>query len=234
MKNKLNLDEKQPKSQNNNIKQQKTRIKMSYYLYLVRRGTSFTKSIYNKPNFVYFLIIANLFILTIMATFSIGLVSLREIMGTTSDFAISAPSPEKFSNFKTFFDIFFNNIEKAYMAMFAGVLFGIFPVYFIYTNSVIIGIVSAFVYLGSGSAVVFAGLVPHGITECTAIIMSSGYGLWLGIKFIKMIIYKQRDEFKDAFFLSLNKYVKVIVPLLLFSAIIETWVTPHVIVYFSK
>ncbi len=189
----------------------------------------------NKPNKLYFVLIANLFILVIAFTFSIYVAHITSILDAADATISKAPLIKtNFSTFSTFADILSNNSEKAFMAMFSGVIFGLFPVYFIYVNSQIIGIVSAIVYLSSSSAVVLAGLLPHGITESFAIILSCGYGVWLGSKFIRMLFLKEFSGFKNAMLFAFTKYIKIIIPLLIFSAIIETYVTPVAIRYFSK
>lgn len=212
------------------------KIRSKAYYHMIKQAISSKNNPKNRPNHFYFVFIANLFIIIITFTFAIYTISLVTIMNN-ADATISkthAASASDFSNFKTFVDIFGNNISKAYMSMFAGFLFGIFPIYFIYVNSQIIGVVSSIVYLGSGGPVILAGLLPHGITESIAIITSSGYGVWLGVKFFRMIFYKESAAFKEATFYALSKYVKIILPLLLFSAIIETYVTPLVVHHFSK
>lgn len=210
------------------------KVRVRHYYELAQNGMSFSLASWNKPNNLYFVLITNLFIIIIMMAFSLSVIQIQGILHEHSGSLFSTPGTRDSKPFADFLDIFLNNSSKAFMTIFTGILFGIFPLYFIYTNSVIIGVVSSLVYLGSSGAVVWAGLLPHGITESIAIILSAGYGLWLGIKFFRLIIFKEKARFKDAIFFALDRYAKVIVPLLLFSAIIEAYVTPIAIKFFSK
>ena len=78
---------------------------------------------------------------------------------------------------------------------------------------------------------VMAGIVPHGILEIPAIILSSGYGLWLGYKFYRFLWKK--EPFKIYFSYALKKYLYEILPLFFLAAIIETFITPLVLNFFQ-
>lgn len=129
--------------------------------------------------------------------------------------------------FSIFLYIFFNNSIKGFLAMLSGTFFGIFPFVFLFSNGEFIGLILG---LGETASVTFRimiGLLPHGILEIPAIILSASYGFWLGYRFFKFLVF--REPFKEYFILAVRKYVRIVLPLLFLAALIETFVTPAVI-----
>lgn len=131
------------------------------------------------------------------------------------------------NSFFIFLFIFLNNLIKGFLIVVFGTLFGLAPAVFIFSNGEMIGLVLGVSKLGIGPLKVILGLLPHGILEVPAIIMSSGYGLWLGYRFWRFVFF--REPFKIYFSYALKRYVRIIVPLLLVAAIIETFITPLVL-----
>jgi stage II sporulation protein M len=82
-----------------------------------------------------------------------------------------------------------NNIFKSIMAMGLGIIGGIFPIFMIVTNGMIIG------YLLGGMAeegnnvwlLIIKGLLPHGIVELSAIFLACGFGMRFGVTLFKGI-----------------------------------------------
>jgi stage II sporulation protein M len=93
----------------------------------------------------------------------------------------------------------------------------------VFTNANIIGIVIAVFRTREGFVRVAMSLLPHGIFEIPAILIASGYGLWLGVKFYRRLRYG--EPFLEAFWFSLRKYFTVVLPLLLIAAFIEAYIT---------
>ena len=77
--------------------------------------------------------------------------------------------------------IFLNNSVKAFLAMISGFLFGIIPVLFIFINGYVIGMIVYVKGVELGFDRTLIMLIPHGITEISAIIIACSYGVWLGI-----------------------------------------------------
>ena len=128
-----------------------------------------------------------------------------------------------------FFFIFLNNSIKTFIALISGFFFGIAPLLFVITNGNIIGLVTAIAETKIGISLVVASLLPHGIFEIPAILLASGYGLWLGYRFFRMLAFK--EPFKMYFSFAFRKYFQIILPMLLIAAIIETFITPRLIEY---
>lgn len=80
--------------------------------------------------------------------------------------------------------IFLNNAIKSVMVIFLGAFFGIFPVFFLAVNGLIIGYIVKLTLDGQMMISLFdlivKTLLPHGILEIPALILVAAYGLRLG------------------------------------------------------
>jgi len=80
--------------------------------------------------------------------------------------------------------IFFNNAIKSVMVIFLGAFFGIFPVFFLAINGLLIGYLLKLAVDGQMNIslfdMIFKTLLPHGILEIPALIIVAAYGLRLG------------------------------------------------------
>lgn len=113
--------------------------------------------------------------------------------------------------------IFVNNSVKILGSIVLGIFFGLFPIFSLLVNGYLIGIIAQY----HGSIVFLAGIVPHGIFEIPALLLGAGAGIHLGVTAIK-----KRDLLKEEITYSLKLFFKVIIPLLLAAALIETFLTP--------
>ena len=130
-----------------------------------------------------------------------------------------------------FLFIFFNNTLKSFLALILGTIFGFLSVLFIVINGILVGVV-AFLYVPQKGLINFLiGILPHGIIEIPAAILSSSYGLYLGVRLYKKIKYKK--SFSPYFKAIIKKYFKILVPLFLIAALIETFITPLIIKLFN-
>jgi len=123
--------------------------------------------------------------------------------------------------------IFINNILKSFFVILLGMFLGFLPLYSLYVNGYLIGILGSYLGRAISLKLFLASVVPHGVIEIIALIMASSYGLWLGVKLIRRIIYK--EPFGPNLKYALAVYLRRVVPLLLFAAIIEAFFTPLVI-----
>lgn len=127
------------------------------------------------------------------------------------------------------FFIFFNNSFKALVAILLGPLFFV-PVIFMFANGFILGMVLKVVGEEVGITTIAAALLPHGIFEIPAVIIASGYGIWLGFMIIKKFATNNHEiKVSGLYEYVLRKFVLVIVPILIIAALIEVFVSPHVI-----
>lgn len=136
------------------------------------------------------------------------------------------------NDFIIFFIIFFNNAIKAFLAIILGLLFGLYPLFFIFSNGFLVGVTIFVVYNKYGIARVLAGLLPHGIFEVPAMILASSYGIWLGYRVYRRLRHR-KEALKPYLKLAMRKYFSELVPLIFIAALIEAFVTP-VILSFTK
>lgn len=112
-----------------------------------------------------------------------------------------------------------NNIKTAFLGLVFGVLFGIIPLFLTFFNGYVLGFVINKVLSFSDSSVLLR-LLPHGIFEIPALIISLVLGLKLG-----MFIFKKKGSRKKEFFYSLENSLQVflfiVVPLLILAGLIE-------------
>ncbi|WP_202320247.1 stage II sporulation protein M [Archaeoglobus neptunius] len=123
--------------------------------------------------------------------------------------------------------IFANNAGKSLVAMLAGFFFGIFPVLFVILNGYIVGVVVSVKSPEWGIYKVIAAILPHGILEIPAIIISCAYGVWLGYRFYRALF--NGEEFKKYVVYAIKVYLRFIVPVLFIAAVVEAFITPLVV-----
>lgn len=113
--------------------------------------------------------------------------------------------------------IFFSNFKSAFLALFLGIMAGIFSIFNIILNGSLIGYVLRILWDESG-ATHFWRLLPHGIFELPALFISWGLGIKIG-----MFIFSKNElgELKRRFEESLKTFFFIVVPLLIIAAIIE-------------
>jgi len=120
--------------------------------------------------------------------------------------------------FQLFIFIFENNLKTSFIGMIFGVIFGIVPVIFALFNGYVLGYVMGKAS-GSLGAGVFLKILPHGVFEIPALILSLSAGLRIGFSYF----YKKKKRgFMETVSNSLKLFLFVILPLLLIAAFIET------------
>jgi len=117
--------------------------------------------------------------------------------------------------------------------MLLGVIFGLIPLLFIVVNGFIIGIVLYVSSMKIGTWTTIMLIVPHGVIEIPALILGCSYGLWFG----KMLIWKMRGKkvsIKGCMKYLITNYIKIILPMLVVAALVETYITPFIPNIISK
>lgn len=135
--------------------------------------------------------------------------------------------------FSQFLFIILNNGIIAFLAVFLGLVFGIFPFLVLFSNGIILGIMAYFTTaltdFGTGSWRFFlTGILPHGIIEIPAIILSSAIGLHLG-KTLFFRIIKKEGSVKLELNNALSFFIKILFPLLVLASAIEVFITAQLL-----
>lgn len=124
--------------------------------------------------------------------------------------------------------IFNNNVKASFFILLVGLFFGIFPLIMIAINGYLIGFVLHYAISAEGITIIWR-LFPHGVFELPAIIISAGIGLKLGYTLILSLINKEKVFVLEDLKKSIWIFLLLIIPLLLFAAIIE-----GLLIYFMK
>jgi stage II sporulation protein M len=134
-----------------------------------------------------------------------------------------------------FLFIFFNNFIKSVLVVFLGALFGLFPIYFLVMNGMILGFVTAAAaQAGENAAIlIIRGILPHGVLELTAIMIAAAYGLKYGGIVLNELFRAFRgrsapSELK-AFHGTLKRLIGFLFIALLAAAFIESTITYYLV-----
>ena len=126
-----------------------------------------------------------------------------------------------------------NNIFVCLQAFAGGLTLGIYTLYMLIQNGIIIGVLGA-VYASKGSSAFFWSLIlPHGVTELFSIFLSGAAGFMIGMAIIRPGKLTRKTALVEAG----KKSLKLMIMAVLFlipSALIESFFTPLDLPYWSK
>ncbi len=127
-----------------------------------------------------------------------------------------------------------NNLRAAVFS----VLYGFIP--FIYLtalavgmNALILGVLAAY-YVSSGTSLLiyFAGILPHGVFELSALLITFALGLLLCRRITQYVRKNTKGMMKPLLCNIARSFVMHVVPLLVVAAAVETYITPAVLALF--
>lgn len=129
------------------------------------------------------------------------------------------------------FNIFWHNLFAFFLVSLGGIIFGIGAVAIALLNGFIVGHVLALPFFysinGHGQTILFmvAALVPHGVLELPAFIVSGAFSLRMGLRWmLPSSMGARRQVFRDDF-VSVIRLVPLIVFVLLVAALLEVFVS---------
>lgn len=189
-----------------------------------------------KPELIYYILPLAWFLVSLLLFIFYNLrnpLSNEEFAAFSQSFLQSKSINFTSSAFAIFLLIFTSNLIATFSNLAAGMLFAIFPLYAIWGNAKLIALVSVFSYHQYGIKFVLSSLVPHGIFELTAYFISAGLGIWLGVRFFRLIFLGEAKEFGLATAFAFRKFIMVVIPLLFLAALIEAYITPLIIQSFA-
>jgi stage II sporulation protein M len=123
--------------------------------------------------------------------------------------------------------IFLNNLEACLLLFLGGASFGIFTIFIMSLNGVVIGAIIQMVQKTHSPSFVLAALLPHGIFEIPGFIVAGA----LGIMFSEMLIneyYGDGDTSAGTWYL-VRYFLIIVLPLIAVAAGVEAFITPQVI-----
>ncbi len=124
---------------------------------------------------------------------------------------------------KMFFFILLNNSAKSFAVLLSGILFGLTPLIAVAANGYILGVAYLLTSGEVGYVQAAKTVLPHGVLEIPAVILTAGYGLWLGVTFAKRIRRRDMAGFGDQVVHGIRMFFKIAFPLFILAALIETF-----------
>ncbi|HPW72396.1 MAG: stage II sporulation protein M [Methanothrix sp.] len=124
--------------------------------------------------------------------------------------------------------IFLKNLLASAAAILLGLGLGIVPMMVATSNGFLLGIVGYSAVEREGWLYLAAGILPHGIIELPAVLLSIAIGLRLG-HVLLLSLLKERADLSGEVRVAIRLLLRWIMPLLLLAAAIETFITPFVI-----
>ena len=126
-----------------------------------------------------------------------------------------------------FIRLFFNNLEACLLLFLGGASFGIITIFIMSLNGVLIGSIMEIVDKDHSVVFVIAAILPHGIFEIPAFILSGALGILLAQTLIAEW-YHVGDTAEEA-----RRYTRLFViyvlPLVAIAAFVEAFITPIII-----
>ncbi|PKL60634.1 MAG: stage II sporulation protein M [Methanomicrobiales archaeon HGW-Methanomicrobiales-4] len=123
--------------------------------------------------------------------------------------------------------LFLNNLEACVLLFIGGATFGIITLFVLSFNGIIIGGILEVVGAKTGGLVMIAAIVPHGIFELPAVLVSASLGLMLG-RAVMLELLGKGDASAQALVLG-RLFVRYVIPFIAFAACIEAFITPAVL-----
>lgn len=114
------------------------------------------------------------------------------------------------------------------------IVFGIFPFIFLTVlslalNGFMIGIVLGFGKAATGASIIktfVLGILPHGIFELPALILSMSMGIYLCLTLTMKIFGRGKLKISELFKGYIRIFISVIIPMILLAGVIESYITP--------
>jgi stage II sporulation protein M len=125
--------------------------------------------------------------------------------------------------------LFLNNLQACVVMFLGGASFGILTAFVIVSNGVIIGSIVELVRQQQGGIYIAAALLPHGIFEIPAFIISGTLGFMLA-RSLWNEWNLQGDAAADASRIG-RTFLLFVLPLVLLAAVTEAFITPGIIAF---
>ena len=118
-----------------------------------------------------------------------------------------------------------HNLTVCFLAFSTGIVFGLGPVYFMFINGLLLGVVGAACQQHGMSVDLWSFVAPHGALELPSIILAGAAGLRLGRGAVFPGLYRWRDSVTMAG-VEASRMVAGIIPLLVIAGTLEGFFSP--------
>ena len=123
--------------------------------------------------------------------------------------------------------LFANNLQACILLFLGGATFGILTIFIMSINGIVIGAIMEIVHKDHSLLFVAAALLPHGIFEIPAFIISGALGILLAQSLIAE--WYNRGDSAAAAYSCAHLFITVVLPLVALAACVEAFITPVVI-----
>ncbi|MBP1928238.1 stage II sporulation protein M [Methanolinea mesophila] len=124
-------------------------------------------------------------------------------------------------------NLFLNNLQACVLLFLGGATFGLFTLFVIGTNGLVIGAILQLVTGEKGLLYVAAAIVPHGIFEIPAFIIAGALGFTLAGG-----MWKELTGGGDAVATAQavgKHFLTIVIPLVAVAALVEAFITPYIL-----
>jgi stage II sporulation protein M len=121
------------------------------------------------------------------------------------------------------------NSSLSLKALILGLGLGVIPVLFIVSNAFLIGMLIRVMGRGEGIYFVLMLLLPHGVIEIPAVLLSAAMGVKMGQEVLFALLGREH-EIKREFLRCMRRFFLIVLPLLAIAAIIEVYITPLTVI----
>jgi len=185
------------------------------------------KYVYSLRKYILFSTVFYLF-LVILGYFFAGehLGETEEIVSLLKDSYLPIMEMGKLSQFLF---VLIKNSLTALAVVLGGFLFGIVPFLALIYNGEILGILANYTINRAGTSFFLLGIVPHGIFEIPALIISIAMGLKIGRISVKKVLRKEEVSIVKEIKIAFGVFLRIVLVLLFISAFIEILITPELL-----
>jgi stage II sporulation protein M len=168
-------------------------------------------------------VIAIVFVIFAVAGFFAGL-NYQNTQGTTAPSSTdNTPNTVSLTTISSIIGIVISNVVGCLMASILGLALGFVPLLFAITNGLTIGMLVGSTLPKTNIFLLLAAVVPYGVFEIPAVLLSSAIGLRLGYSLIKRVMGKK------GLLIEVQKGLKIfifwVLPLIILAAIIQVVIT---------
>jgi stage II sporulation protein M len=121
--------------------------------------------------------------------------------------------------------IFLKNLLASGMAMLLGLGLGLVPLLVVTSNGFLLGIVGYSAVQQGGPIFLAAGILPHGIFELPAVLLSIAIGFRLGY-LLALTLARENVDLSGETRIAVRFLWRYITPMLFLAAAVETFITP--------
>jgi stage II sporulation protein M len=121
--------------------------------------------------------------------------------------------------------IFLKNLLASSTALLLGLGLGLIPLLVVTSNGFLLGVVAYSAIQKSGPIFLAAGIMPHGIFELPAVLVSISLGFRLGY-LLALTLAREKADLSGETKTAVRFLWRYITPLLFLAAVIETFITP--------